>query len=129
MHRQHLIDSEPLVFPVTPDLSIVPKKYHIFISSPLRRVFLGDVDDSSHELVKKLTMENAALKTRVGALRRDKDLLMDRCEAEQSALTRLRSDERAARLALNEAREGARVAKRNLEKLQNKHEALVIESR
>jgi hypothetical protein len=119
----------PLVIPVTPDLSIVPKKYHIFISSPLRRVFLGDVDDSSRELIEKLNAENAVLKARVGALRRDKDILMDRCEAAQSAHARLRSDERAARLALNEAREGARVAKRNLEKLQIEHEALVIESR
>ena len=99
-------------------MSIIPKKYHIFISSPLRRVFLGDVDDSSRELIEKLNADNAALKARVGALRRDKDLLMDRCEAAQSALARLMSDERAARLALNEAREEARVAKRNLEKLQ-----------
>jgi len=110
-------------------MSIVPKKYHIFVSSPLRRVFLGDADDSSRELIEKLNAENAALKARVGALKRDKDLLMDRCEAGQSALARLKSDERAARLALNLAREGARVAKQKLEKLQVEHEALVIESR
>jgi hypothetical protein len=42
---------------------------------------------------------------------------MDRCEAAQSALGRLTSDERAARLARDEAREDARVAKLNLKKL------------
>lgn len=92
-------------------MSIVPKKYHVFISPPLRRVFFGDSDDSSREVIEKLNAEVAVLKARVGSLKRDKDLLMDRCEAAQCALTRLTSDERAARLARDEAKELVRVAK------------------
>ena len=95
---------------------IVPKKYHAFISPPLRRVFLGDSDDSSREVIAKLNAEVAVLKARVGSLKRDKGLLMDRCEAAQCALTRLTSDERAARLERDEARENARVVKEILNK-------------
>jgi hypothetical protein len=103
-------------------MNIIPEKYHVFISPPLRRVFLGDVDDSNREaIIKMLNTENATLKARVSALRRDKDLLMDRCEAAQCALTRLTSDERAARLARDEARHETRLAKLNLEKLRFEH--------
>jgi len=115
-------------------MSIVPKKYHAFISPPLRRVFLGDSDG---EVIEKLNAEVAVLKARVGSLQRDKGLLMDRCESAQSALTRLTSDERAARLErdearekvrvakefLRKAREDARVAKHNLRKLQMENDA------
>jgi hypothetical protein len=108
-----------------PDMTIVPEKYHVFISPPLRRVFLGDADDSKHEaIIEKLNTENAALKARVSALRRDKDLLMDRCEAAQCALARLTSDERAARLARDEARREARRAKLDLEMLRFEHSAI-----
>jgi hypothetical protein len=110
-------------------MSIVPRKYHVFITPPLRRVFLGDVDDSSREAIEKLNAENAALKSRVGALGLDKELLMDRCEAAQCALARLTADERAARLARDDARDEARVAKLNLEKLRTEHDALVLKSR
>jgi predicted RNase H-like nuclease (RuvC/YqgF family) len=113
-----------------PDMTIVPEKYHVFISPPLRRVFLGDADDSNREaMIEKLNTENAALKARVSALRRDKDLLMDRCEAAQCTLARLTSDERAARLARDKAREEARLAKLDLEKLRFEHDRLVIRSR
>lgn len=98
-------------------MSIVPKKYHVFVSPPLRRVFLGDGADSSREENERLRAEVAVLKSRVGSLKRDKLLLMDRCEAAQSALGRLTSDERTARLARDEAREDARVAKLSLKKL------------
>ena len=99
-------------------MAIIPKRYRVFISPPLRRVFLGDCDDSGKEAIEKLNAEVATLKARVRSLKRDKVLVMDRCEAAQSALTRLTSDERTARLARDKAREDARVAKLELRKLQ-----------
>jgi hypothetical protein len=104
-------------------MSIVPTKYHVFISPPLRRVFLGDGDDPSKEVIENLEAEVAALKVRVVSLKRDKALLMDRCDAAQFALTRLTADERAARLARDEAREDARVAKQNLKNLRKDDDA------
>jgi hypothetical protein len=107
-------------------MSIVPKKYHMFISPPLRRVFLEDspVAEDSHVIEEGLRAEIAALNARVAALRRDKDLLMDRCEAAQSGVARLTSDERAARLARDRAREEAHVANVSLEKLRAEYDTL-----
>jgi len=70
-------------------MSIVPKKYHTFISPPLRRVFLDAREDNSREVIENLNAENAALKERVTSLERDKVVLQDRCDSAQSALTRL----------------------------------------
>ncbi|KAI0292263.1 hypothetical protein BC826DRAFT_955077 [Russula brevipes] len=81
---------------VTLDMSIVPKKYHMFISPPLRRVFLGDspvAEDSDVIEEEGLSAEIVALNARVASVRRYKDLLMDRCGAAQSAVARLISDE------------------------------------
>jgi hypothetical protein len=63
-------------------MSIFPKKYHTFISPPLRRVFLDAREDNSRAVIEKLNAETAALN-------RDKVLLMDRCDSAQSAVTRL----------------------------------------
>ncbi|KAH9995451.1 hypothetical protein BJV74DRAFT_335109 [Russula compacta] len=109
---------------VTPHLSLVPKKFHIFISPPLRRVFLGEEEDSSRAVIESLNAEIAALKASVGTLKREKDLLMDRCESAQSAVARLTSYERAARLARDEAKEEARLANRDLEELRVEHDKL-----
>lgn len=65
----------------------------------------------------KLKAEVNSLNALVTSLKRDKDLLMDRCDSAQWAVTRLTADERTARLARDEAREDARVAKQNLKKL------------
>ncbi|KAH9027765.1 hypothetical protein EDB84DRAFT_1400925 [Lactarius hengduanensis] len=102
---------------VTPDMSMIPKKYHVFISPSLRRVYLGDGEDTSRALIDDLNTEITLLKARVGTLRRDKDLLMDRCEAAQSAVSRLTSDERNARLELVKAKEEARLANVSFESL------------
>jgi len=106
-------------------MTIVPKKYHTFISPPLRRVFLGNdggqEGPSAAAVIADLNAEIAALKVRVGSLVRDKGLLMDRCEAAQSALARLNADERAARLA---RRHDARLATLNLERLKDEYDAL-----
>ncbi|KAI0305822.1 hypothetical protein B0F90DRAFT_1623976 [Multifurca ochricompacta] len=112
-------------FPIViPDMSMIPKKYHVFISPSLRRVYLGDGEDNSRTIIDNLNTEIAILRARVGMLKRDKDLLMDRCEAAQSALSRLTSDERAARLELNKAREDVRLANQNLENLRVDYRAL-----
>jgi len=73
---------------VTPDKSIIPKQYHVFISPPFRRVFLGDgpAAGASAAIEEDLRAEIAALNTRVAAL----------------------SDERAARLTQNSVQDSAR---------------------
>ncbi|KAH9032323.1 hypothetical protein EDB84DRAFT_1270716, partial [Lactarius hengduanensis] len=86
-------------FPIaTPDMSMIPKKYHVFISPSLRRVYLGDGEETSRALIDNLNTETALLKARVGTLGRDKDLLMGSCEAAQIAVSHLTSDERNTRL-------------------------------
>jgi hypothetical protein len=104
-------------------MSTVPKKYRVFISPPLRRVFLVDspVAEDSKAIEEGLRAEIAALDARVAALR---DLLMDCCEAAQSDVTRLMSDECAARLARDRAREEANLANVKLEKLRAEYDTL-----
>ncbi len=110
--------------PVTPDMSMIPKKYHVFISPSLRRVYIGDGEDTSRALIDGLNTEITLLKARVGTLKRDKDLLMDRCEAAQSAVSRLTIDERTTRLELTKAKEDARFAKQNFESLKTAYRSL-----
>jgi hypothetical protein len=96
----------PLLSSITPalaNLSTIPNKYHVFISPPLRRVYLGDGEDDD------LKLEISNLKARVVALTRDNKCLSKDLLAAQSDVTRLTSSERAARLALEEVKEGARV--------------------
>ena len=102
---------------VIPDMSIVPKKYHDFISPPLRRVFLDAQEDKSRA-------EIAALKERVESLIRDKVLLMDRCDSAQSALTRLRADERDARHTCRSVRADALRDKEELNRLKAEYNGL-----
>ncbi|KAI9458179.1 hypothetical protein BJY52DRAFT_440077 [Lactarius psammicola] len=109
---------------VTPDMSMIPKKYHVFISPSLRRIYLGDGEDTSRALIDSLNTEITLLKARVGTLKRDKDLLMDRCEAAQSAVSRLTSDERTARLDLVKAKEEARLANLGFESLKAAYRSL-----
>jgi hypothetical protein len=61
---------------MTPNLSIVPKKYHAYIS-PLRHIFLDAREDDSRAGVRNLNEEIAALRERLALLERDKDLLTD----------------------------------------------------
>ena len=113
--------SFPMV-PVTPDMSLIPKKYHVFISPSLRRVvYLGE--DTSRA-VDSLNTEITLLKVRVGTLERDKDLLMDRCETAQSAVSRPTPDERTARLELIKAAEEVRQANVGFERLKVAYRSL-----
>ena len=123
-----LTDSEFLT-PVTPDLSIVPKKYHTFISPPLRRVFLDAREDNSRAVVSNLNAENAALKEHVTSLERDKDLLTDRCRSTDCELERRSVDEQTARFAYFEATADAYKDKENLDRLMAKYDALKFRAR
>jgi len=103
-------------------MSIVPKKYHTFISPPLRRVFLDAAADaregSSRAVIKNLNAEIAALKERVTSLERNKVLLIDRYQTAQNTVAILRLNERTARLALEDK------DKQNLNRLRAEYHAL-----
>lgn len=86
-------------------MSIVPKKYHTFISPSLRRVFLDTREDNSPEIISGLNTENSALKERVIVLERDNNLLMDRCESARIELAILSADEQTARVEALEDKE------------------------
>ena len=58
-------------------LSLIPSKYHVFISPSLRRIYLGE--DTIHVLINSLNTEVILLNARVDTLKRDKDLFMDHC--------------------------------------------------
>jgi predicted RNase H-like nuclease (RuvC/YqgF family) len=104
---------------VTPDMSIVPKKYHTFISPPLRRVFLDAREDNrdSCAVIENLNEDIAVLRERVTSLKRDKDLLMNRCESAQSVVARLSADERNTRVANRKARVDALEDKQEINRL------------
>jgi hypothetical protein len=118
------VSSEYLLVPVAPNMALIPKKYHVFISPSLRRVYLGEGEDTSRAVISGLNAEITLLKARVGTLKRDKDLLMDRCEAAQSAASRLTADERAARLELAQARHEAYNTNMTFEYLKEEHRSL-----
>jgi len=74
-------------------MSIIPEKYHNFISLPLRRVFLDAREDNTRAVMIE------SLNAEIAALNRDKDLFQDRYDSAQGELARLRANERAARFA------------------------------
>lgn len=106
-------------------MALIPKKYHVFISPSLRRVYLSDGEDTSRAVIDGLNAEITLLKARVGTLKRDKELLMDRCEAAQSTASRLTADERAARLELAKEKHEARNTNAEFELLRTKYCSLV----
>jgi hypothetical protein len=108
---------------VTPDLSIVPRKYHPFISPPLRRVFLDAREDNSRAVVESLNAENAALKKRVTSLERHNDLLTDSCNSAHSTVVCLETDEESARLASYKARADALKDRQNLNRVRAEYNA------
>jgi hypothetical protein len=111
---------------VTPNMSIVPKKYHTFISPSLRRVFLDAREDKSPQIIDNLNTEIAALKERNMLLERDKVLLTDRCESARSELALVSADQRSARLANHWAEVYAHKDKENLDRLRAEYEALSV---
>ncbi|KAG1739356.1 hypothetical protein EDD22DRAFT_922406 [Suillus occidentalis] len=83
----------------TPDLSFVPKKYHDFMTPSVRKLFL-DIPSPA-----PLVSEIEQLKTRIAALSRDRDALMEKCEAHMAASRQYAMREKAARLDAKAAQE------------------------
>ena len=103
-------------------MSIVPKKYHTFISPSLRRVFLDAREDNSPEIISSLNTENSALKERVRVLECDKDRLRSCYESARGELAILSADEQNARAEALENHE-------NLWRLRSKYYALESRAR
>jgi len=110
--------------PVLADLSTIPSKYHVFISPPLRRVYLGGMDDSGQVVMDGLKSEITTLKERITALNRDKISLSKDLLESRSTVSRLASAERAARLSLDEVKEVACLANQRLEGLKAEYDSL-----
>ena len=91
-------------------MSNVPKKYHAFISPPLRRVYLADAEDSSRAVIDRLKLKITALTERIVKLDVTGKFWFEREREARSAVSRLTSAELDARLALDEVKEGARLA-------------------
>jgi hypothetical protein len=92
-------------------LSVIPKKYHVFISPPLRRVYFGDDgNDRQQEVIDGLNSELATLKARTAILKCENGVLLESFLTARCTISTLTSDERAARLALDDAKEKARIA-------------------
>jgi hypothetical protein len=87
-----------------PDKSIIPNKYHAFISPSLRRIFLDAQEDNSRAVIENLNTKIAGLKMRILSLNRERDLLINRCD---EALTRLKVEEHAVYLAKSKAKADA----------------------
>jgi len=110
-------------------LSTIPKKYHGFAFSPLRRVYLGDGEDNSRAVIDDLKLEIADLKARIETLNRDnlRSSLRDwlsgahwALEEKRLALDKAREE---ARAALDEAKEETRIANQSLEELRAEYDA------
>ncbi|KDQ61476.1 hypothetical protein JAAARDRAFT_76568 [Jaapia argillacea MUCL 33604] len=81
-------------FPVvTPDLAFIPKKYHVFIQPPIRKIYL-DIPAETVDLHEKI----ARLEARVLSLETDKAKLMDKCEAQIAKANHFAEGERKARM-------------------------------
>ena len=126
-----------LTRPVLADLSTIPRKYHIFASPPLRRVYLGDWEDNSRAVIDDLKLEIANLNARIETLNRDNHesslkgwlsgaswALDEAKEEKRLALDRANEE---ARVALDKAREETRIANQNLAKLSAEYDALELQ--
>ena len=123
-----------LTFPVLVDLSTIPKKYRVFTSPPLRRVYLGDVEDNSRAVVDDLKLEIANLKAQIETLNRDnyESSLKGWLSGARWALDEAKEEKRLAldkaneeaRAALDKAKEETRIANQSLEELRAVYDAL-----
>lgn len=75
-------------------------------------------------MIENLKKQVVALQTRVGSLKRDKALLIDRCESAHSALTQLTADEHAARVARDQAEDHQQLVVMKFNKLKADYNAL-----
>ncbi|KAJ2917048.1 hypothetical protein MD484_g3363, partial [Candolleomyces efflorescens] len=83
---------------VVPDLTLLPKKYHPFITRPVRRIFVDT--DPAEEVQSKRALERdiVKLKARITALQASEEKLMQYCERHQAKARAYREREHDARL-------------------------------
>ncbi|KAF6758992.1 hypothetical protein DFP72DRAFT_807131 [Ephemerocybe angulata] len=97
---------------VVPDLTYLPKKYHPFVISPLRRIYLPaptpaspspstssllKAEEQSRAALSQLEAEVAKYKSRVAAHRETEEMLMQQCERHQAKAHAYREREWEAR--------------------------------
>jgi hypothetical protein len=97
-----------------PDPSFIPKKYHDFMVPSVRKLYM-DIPSTG-----PLIAEIEQLKKRVATLGRDRDALMEKCEAYMAASRQYADKEKTARLEALAARETS-------SQLQIKYDALMKE--
>ncbi|KAG1734081.1 uncharacterized protein EDB91DRAFT_1348647 [Suillus paluster] len=94
-----------------PDLTFVPKKYHDFMAPSVRKLYMDIASPAP------LVAEIDELKKRVATLSRDRDALMEKCEAYMASSRQHATNEKDARLEAQAARDAT-------SKLQIKYDAL-----
>lgn len=103
-------------YPAMPDLSFVPKKFHDFMVPSVRKLYM-DIPSTS-----PLIEEIEQLKKRVATLSRDRDVLMDKCEAYMAASRQYADKERTARLEARAARQATCQVQAKYDALKNEYE-------
>lgn len=116
------------ITPVLPNLSLIPKKYHMFINPPLRRVYLGDmvdneavIDDLNSEIVRlKAVIET--LKSDNEGTKRESCLMLDK--AKENARLAVDGVKLVAQLSLEKIQDDLRLANISLEECRAENNAL-----
>jgi hypothetical protein len=119
-HR--LLLSSTILVPA--NLLTIPKQYHMFISPPLRRVYLADAEDNSQAVIDGLKSDIANLKREIEASNLRKNFLF---EGMMEALFSLENAKEEARVALDKAKEETRLANLRLMVLKADYEALKLQ--
>jgi hypothetical protein len=116
------------ITPVLPNLSFIPKKYHIFISPPLRRVYLGDRVDNE-AVINDLNSEIVRLKAVIETLESDNEgakrescLMLDK--AKEDARLALDKVKLVAKLSREKVLDDLRLANLSLEECRAENNAL-----
>ncbi|KAF8498556.1 hypothetical protein F5888DRAFT_182048 [Russula emetica] len=89
---------------VLPNLSLIPNKYRVFITPPLRRVYLRDKVDNSTAVIDDLKSEIVCLETRIKTLESNNE------NAKRESCVMLDKAKEDARLALDEAKKEVQLA-------------------
>ncbi|KAI0058815.1 hypothetical protein BV25DRAFT_1810010 [Artomyces pyxidatus] len=109
---------------VSPDLSLVPKKYHMFISPSVRRVYVDPTNEEGAETIENLSEKVALLEARVSSLQREKRVLIERCENAFHASRKHQEGEKAARLVAEEAKKEMRAAHKKYDAMKEKYQGV-----
>ena len=121
------------VFIAFPALNYVPRKYHPYLLPAIRRVYPSppEVVQALEQHNDKLRADNHVLKSQIKSLKkknehlvRDKQTLMDRCEASQQAVANYRETERQLRDELDTAKDEFDSTERELEDMEQKYKEL-----